>query len=377
MNNARVFRFASVGLESIGYCIPEEVVQSKVLDGRLEGILHYSLPEGGISALTGVSERRLWPKGIAPSTISLPAARAALELARLRPVDLGAIVYASVWRDFLEPATASVLHGLLGLPASCVAFDISNACHGFLTALVQVANMIERRQIEAGLVVCTEGARGVLEGTLEYLRANAAARKDAGLYASALTIGSASVATVVRGRSSARSDNQFLGGVALVDHSAVDHCVIAEDRAGADKVVLRSNSPRLVRAGLRMGRRLRAAFEMEFGWTLDTVDRILCHQVSRRALEAFYSAVCLDLEKDVSTVDLHGNTASAAVPLGLALAAESGRLCAGDRIAVFGAGAGLSAMLAGLSWDSMPVARCALNGTSPSLELVRAPRGSP
>jgi 3-oxoacyl-[acyl-carrier-protein] synthase-3 len=73
----------------------------------------------------------------------------------------------------MEPATASFVHHGLGLPASCLLFDISNACLGFLDGMVMLANMIELGQVEAGLVVAGETAEDLIASTLRHLLSEA------------------------------------------------------------------------------------------------------------------------------------------------------------------------------------------------------------
>ena len=74
-------------------------------------------------------------------------------------------------RDFLEPSTASVVHNNLGLPEESFVFDVSNACLGVLNGMCIIANMIERDQIKAGLVVSGENGGPLVNNTIENLLA--------------------------------------------------------------------------------------------------------------------------------------------------------------------------------------------------------------
>ena len=75
-------------------------------------------------------------------------------------------MHAAVCRDRLEPATAAYVHQALGLPGHTQILDVSNACLGFLNALVMAAGMIESGQIERALIVAGENGRPLLERTL-------------------------------------------------------------------------------------------------------------------------------------------------------------------------------------------------------------------
>src|SRR5690606_17463265 len=103
----------------------------------------------------------------------------------------GALIHASVCRDYLEPATACGVHHDVGLPADCLVYHVSNACLGILNGIVQVANMIELGQIRAGLVVGTEDARPLVENTIRELNSNQSlTREQMKLAVASLTIGS-------------------------------------------------------------------------------------------------------------------------------------------------------------------------------------------
>ena len=106
--------------------------------------------------MTGIRERRVWEEGTPPSLPSTKAAEKAIAKSGINKKDIECLLHTSVSRDFLEPATATVVHNALGLPATATIFDISNACLGFVNGMVTLANMIELGQIKAGIVVACE-----------------------------------------------------------------------------------------------------------------------------------------------------------------------------------------------------------------------------
>ena len=119
--------------------------------------------------MTGIHARRLWAAGVLPSDMSIESGEKAILAAGIDREQIGVLVHGSVCRDHLEPATACRVHHRLGLPSSCVIYDVSNACLGLLNGMVQVANMIELGQVRAGLVVGSEGSRQLVETTVETL----------------------------------------------------------------------------------------------------------------------------------------------------------------------------------------------------------------
>ena len=124
---------------------------------------------GRLELMSGIRERRFWPPSTLPCDASVRAFRVALERAGVPADRIGCLIHSSVCRDFMEPATASVVHATLGLPSSCEAFDLSNACLGFANAMALVAGRIERREIDAARVVSGEDGGPLVEETLAAL----------------------------------------------------------------------------------------------------------------------------------------------------------------------------------------------------------------
>src|SRR5688500_18736897 len=150
-------RYENVCLEALGYSLPDEILTSDQIEDRLAPLYQrLKLPPGRLELMSGIRQRRLWPRGMRPSEQSVVSGRRAIEAAGIDSKEIGALVHGSVCRDYLEPATACSVHDRLDLSEDCLVYDVSNACLGMLNGLMQVANMIELGQIRAGLVVGTE-----------------------------------------------------------------------------------------------------------------------------------------------------------------------------------------------------------------------------
>jgi 3-oxoacyl-[acyl-carrier-protein] synthase-3 len=156
-------RYRHVCIESLGYAIPDEIITSDEIEQRLEPLYRrLKLPEGRLELMSGIRERRLWPRGMRPSEKSIESGQKAIAAAGIDPTEIGCLIHGSVCRDQLEPATACRVHDALGLNEECLVYDVSNACLGLLNGILQIANMIELGQIRAGLVVGTEDSRALL-----------------------------------------------------------------------------------------------------------------------------------------------------------------------------------------------------------------------
>ena len=93
----------------------------------------------------------------------------ALAEAGITPAQIGVMINTSVSRAYLEPSTAVAVHHQLGLPTSCLNFDLANACLGFVNGIQLAGTMIDAGQVDYALLVDAEGSRYTQETTLERL----------------------------------------------------------------------------------------------------------------------------------------------------------------------------------------------------------------
>jgi 3-oxoacyl-[acyl-carrier-protein] synthase III len=345
----------NVCLESFGYTLPAEVVTSAEIEARLRTLYRrLRLPEGRLELMSGIRERRFWPRGTLPSQISVQSAERAIAAAGIDRRRISALVHGSVCRDFLEPATACGVHHRLGLPRGCLIYDVSNACLGIVNGLLQVANMIELGQIEAGLVVGTEGGRQLVETTIDHLNADEAlSRQDIKTAMASLTIGSASVAVLLVHRELSRTGNLLLGGVAMAKTEHCELCHSGHDEAVGSgmRPLMQTDAERLLEEGVAAAKVCFDSFLSSIDWSRDEIEATICHQVGRAHRKALFAALELDEQLDFSTLEFLGNTGSAALPITAAIAAQQGRLRKHDRVALLGIGSGINVVMLGAQWQ--------------------------
>jgi 3-oxoacyl-[acyl-carrier-protein] synthase-3 len=342
-------RFENVAVESLAYELPSEVWTSAAIEERLAPLYErLGLPAGRLELMTGIRERRFWPAPVAASAASAMAGRRALEASGLGAGQVDVLVHAAVCRDMLEPATASFVHRELGLPAGALVFDVSNACLGFLDALVLVGGLIESGQVRCGLITVGEDGRPLVEQTLATLLREPLTRHGIKPYFANLTIGSGAVAAVVCHRSLAPRGHRLLGGVG---RAASQHSRLCQgDRAGGHGLAMQTDSEQLLLAGVELARETWAGFCAELGWNEGTPERFVCHQVGSTHRRALYERLGLDMARDYSTFEWLGNTGSAALPVTLARAAEAGAVRAGDKVALLGIGSGINCLMLAVEW---------------------------
>ena len=345
-------RFQNVCIEAFTHLLPDEVVTSAAIEVRLRPVYErLGLPEGRLELMTGIRERRFFPRGTRPGTISGRTVRKALEQAGVRPEEVGCLIHGSVCRDQLEPATASAVHAAAGLAPTCMAFDVSNACLGLLNGALLIADMIDLGRIECGVVVGTEDGRGLVEGTIDSLLSDPSTDRAAMKAAFAsLTIGSASAAIVLTHRRRSRSGHRLLGGVCRADTAAHKLCEGGVEAAqyGDDRPRMQTDSEALLHAGVDLAQKTWAACREELGWSNAMVTKAFTHQVGRAHRKLLYERLGLDPAIDFATVDWLGNTGAAALPSAAALGVERGHLQTGDRVALLGIGSGLHSVMLGL-----------------------------
>ncbi len=354
-------KYQHVCIESFGYTLPAEIVSSAEIERRLAPLYaRLKLPAGRLELMTGIRERRFWPRGTLPSTLSILSGERAIAAAGIDRHEIGALVHGSVCRDHLEPATASAVHNGLKLPRNCLIYDVSNACLGLMDGMVQVANMIEVGQIRAGLVVGSEGSRELIENTIETLNADASLTRESVKSAMAsLTIGSASAAVLMVHKSISRARNRLLCATARANTEQYKLCHSSgrdEAVAAGMQPLMETDAETLLHEGVAVGKETFTQFLDEVGWRAEEIDKTVCHQVGGAHQKLLLQTLGLKTANDFVTFPRLGNTGSAALPITLAIGAEQGFLKPGDRVALMGIGSGINVLMMALQWQKALVA---------------------
>jgi 3-oxoacyl-[acyl-carrier-protein] synthase III len=346
-------RYRHVSIAAVCHVLPPEIVTSAEIEARLRPVYErLSLPEGRLELMTGIRERRFFPRGTRPGQVSTQVAARAIELSQIDRSHFGGLVHGSVCRDQLEPATASFVHHATGLPPSAFVLDLSNACLGLLNGMVLLADMIELGQIRAGLVVGTEDGRALVEGTIESLLANEAlTRQDVKRDFASLTIGSGSAAIALCDRKLCQEGHRLLGGAFRAETASHELCTggNSEQQPG-DTLRMQTDSEALLHAGIALAECTWQDTKCALRWSNDDVDKAFTHQVGRAHRKLLYERLQLDPAIDFPTVEYLGNTGAAALPTAWSLGIEQSRLSGGDRVALLGIGSGLNALMLGLEW---------------------------
>lgn len=341
-------RFKNVSISACAYHLPERIVTSDELEEQLSDVYKkLGIPKGRLQALTGIKERRVWPNTVKASDLSAMVGEKLLSAAKVDRKKISLLIHTGVCRDFLEPATASIVHHRLGLDPHCMVFDLSNACVAFLNGMVVAASMIELGQIRSALLVTGENSGPIYRPTIEALQKDPNEHKFRNTLAS-LTLGSAAVAYLLQHRDDAPDGHRLVGGIVQADSSAHDLCKGSGTRD--DGFQMETDTQLLMKHGLLLSQVSWELFKSEMDWSNATPDHIITHQISLAHQQKVFELLKLDSAKGYSDLSWLGNTGSAAAPMSLVFRKEQNAIGSGDKIALLGIGSGLNTVMLGVEW---------------------------
>ena len=336
--------FENVSVLSVAHVDAPHRVKSEEIERELAPTMRrLGIRPDLLRDLSGIIERRVWDEGTMPSTVAAEAGEKAIAAAGVDRSKLGILINTSVCRDYLEPSTACIAHSLLGLPETCMNFDLGNACLGFVNGMDMVGNMIERGEVDYGILVNGETSRQITEATVARLQSEDIDEETFRANFASLTLGSGAAAMVL-GRSDLEPEgHRFKGSVNL---AATQHCRLCA--GNIDQMVTRTKE--LLVAGLELAVSTWGRATEVLGWTADAIDHYVIHQVSKVHTEQFAGILGIDLQKVFRLYPNFGNIGPAGVPIALSKLAETGKLARGQRVALLGIGSGINCTMAELIW---------------------------
>jgi len=348
-------RYEHVFIDALGYELAPNVVSSAELEERLAPLYQrLNLRQGQLQALTGIRERRFWDPDEPMYTGTIKAAEKALANSAVTPADIGMLVYCGVCRDNMEPATACSVANGLGMDAATRVYDISNACLGAVSGIIEVANAIELGQIKAGMVVSCESARQIVDLTIDRMNSECDMESFKKCMA-VLTGGSGAVAIILTGDTMPAVDyrrHRLLGGIV---RNAVEHhrlCIWGPDTGvpSSAPYKMETDSVGVLKNGVKLGQETFQAFKKELGFSDNQPDKVICHQVGEANQRSILKAIGVAPEKDFPTYQYFANMGTVSLPVTAAIADEREFLQPGDLVGFLGIGSGLNCLMLGVEW---------------------------
>ena len=278
-----------------------------------------------IRTRTGIRQRHIAEPSQTSSDLAVEASRAALASARIQSQEIDLIIVATATPDYIFPSTACIMQAKLGIKG-CAAFDIQAVCSGFVYALAIADKLIRSGQHRCALIVGAEVYSRILDW------------KDRG---TAVLFGDGAGAVILR----ADSKPGIMASALHADGSYVDILSVPGNVCGG-KIVgspfLRMDGQAVFKFAVKVLDEVGRETLAMCGLTPADVDWLIPHQANVRILEATARKLGIDLSKLVVTVDRHGNTSAASVPLALDVAIRDGRIKPGHKIMLQGVGGGFT-----------------------------------
>jgi 3-oxoacyl-[acyl-carrier-protein] synthase-3 len=341
MTGNATYRLSNTSILSVVGVEAPIVVTSAALDERLaETYERTGMRAGMLERLAGVRERRWFPEDMSFADAAALAGAKALAEAGITPSQIGVMINTSVCRAHMEPSSAVAVHHQLGLPTSCLNFDVTNACLGFVNGIEIAAAMIDAGMVEYALVVNAEDAREVQEATLRRLSSADVTAKDVLGQFATLTLGSGAAAMVLARADQHPEGHRVVGSVSRAGTEHHELCI-------GDNDLMRTDLKGLLDAGLQLSADLWAVAAEEFDWHRG-MDRYVIHQISQVHTDALCARLGIAADRVPRTFPDRGNIGPVSVPF--TLAGEVDTLDGGDRVLLMGIGSGLNASCLEIVW---------------------------
>jgi 3-oxoacyl-[acyl-carrier-protein] synthase-3 len=275
---------------------------------------------------TGIRARHFAAADVCSSDLAYQAALQALASAGLQPSDLDLIVVATSTPDMVFPSTATILQNKLGITNGCPAFDVQAVCSGFVYALTVADSLIKTGVAKRALVVGSE----VFSRILDF--------KDR---ATCVLFGDGAGAVVLE----ASDTPGILASDLHADGRYKDILCVPGTVAGGQILgdpTLKMDGPAVFKLAVGVLESAARATLTKAGKADVDIDWLIPHQANIRIMQSTAKKLKMPLEKLIVTVDQHGNTSAASIPLALDSAVRSGKIKRGDILMLEGVGGGFT-----------------------------------
>ncbi|MEK1933081.1 MAG: beta-ketoacyl-ACP synthase III [Pararhizobium sp.] len=314
-------------VRGFGASLPKRVMTNSEMEEKVD------TSDEWIVQRTGIRQRHIAGDGETTASLGEAAARAALINAGLTPADLDLIILATSTPDNTFPATAVNIQNRLGMHHGA-AFDMQAVCSGFIYAVATADAYIRGGLARRVLVIGAETFSRILDWsdrTTCVLFGDGAGAIILEAQEGSGTTADRGVLTAQLRSDGAHREKLYVDGgpstTGTVGHLRMEGREVFKHAVGMITDVIE------------------AAFEAT-GTTAEDLDWLVPHQANRRIIDGSARKLGIPLDKVVVTVDLHGNTSAASIPLALNVAASDGRIKKGDLVL-------LEAMGGGFTWGSV------------------------
>ena len=307
-----------------GSYLPNEAVSNDELAARLakDGV---ETSDEWIRSRTGITQRHIASPNQTSSDLAMFAAQSALEMAGVGALEIDLIIVATTSPDMTFPSTACILQSKIGAD-NAAAFDVQAVCSGFVYALTTADAMIRAGQAKKALVVGAE----VFSRMLDWRDRGTCVLFGDG--AGAVVLSASDEPGILASKIHA---NGRLNSILQVSSSIQNGQVVGNPYLYMDGQAVFKNA---VTALGDVAVEVLESAKM----SAEQLDWLIPHQANIRIIQATAKRLDFPMDKVVVTVDQHGNTSAASVPLALDTAVRDGRIQKGHTVLVQGVGGGFT-----------------------------------
>ncbi len=301
-----------------GSCMPEKVLTNDDLSELID------TTDEWITKRVGIKRRHIVAGDDSLMSMSLIAAKQALAAANLAAADIDMIIVGTVTADYVFPSAACLLQQALGVKNGCPAFDVNAACSGFLYAMNVTKSFIASGAVKNVLVVGADAASKLMDWTD---RSTCVLFGDG---AGAIVMQASEEPGILAAEFGANGDYTEK----LFVRNSIWQDNVAQYIEMEGKEVFRYATNKMTQLVLDLVDQSKVA--------VDDIDWFIPHQANKRITEALIKKLGVDSEKIIQTIEEHGNTSSASVPLALDFAVRSGKIKSGDTVFLEAFGGGFT-----------------------------------
>ena len=315
-------------IRGCGGYLPEKVVTNAELAARVD------TSDEWIVERTGIRERHIAADGELTSDLGIAAAKRALEAAGIDGQDIDLIILATSTADNTFPATAVTIQAALGATHGA-AFDIQAVCSGFVYALSTADNFLKSGQHKRALVIGAETFSRILDWE---------DRTTCVLFGD----GAGAVVLEAQRVTPGKGEDRGIIGSVLRSDGRYKNMLYVDGGPSSSKQVghLRMQGREVFRFAVGAIAEVIDDTLKAYDLTPDDIDWFVPHQANKRILDGTAKKLGISPDKIVMTLEKHGNTSAASIPLALDTAIKDGRLKKGDMVL-------MEAMGGGFTWGSV------------------------
>jgi 3-oxoacyl-[acyl-carrier-protein] synthase-3 len=315
-------------VESVGHYLPKRVVENSEFEATLDTNDYW------IQSRTGIERRHFAAENETTSDMGIKAALATLENADCKIDDVDAIILATSTADLTFPSAATMVQNGLGMRHG-FAFDVQAVCAGFLYALTTANSMIASGQANRILVIGSETFSKLMDWS------------DRG---TCVLFGDGAGAMLISAQEDDISNRGILATTLRSDGRYKDILYVDGGVSLQTTGHLRMEGKEVFRHAVEKLSATALEAIDQAGLTTDDVDWIVPHQANKRILEGMSKRLRVPMDRVVMTVNNHGNTSAASIPLAMAIAVQDKRIKQGDIVVTGAIGGGLAWGTAVIRW---------------------------